>query len=167
MPDELYWDKLEDCSVILPSDYFRCNRCFGKNFIYEPNELFLSKASKKKYKQICVNCGEVFFSDKKYTIEEVGRYCDLEPITKKDNPLEVYLEKKATLIKKVLDEIGVEEEETPIFAKENFVEKTLDKMKKGEFLVVGENPIKIEEKKEEEIPKVFRRKQPKKKKVKK
>jgi len=73
MPDKKYWDKKEQKEVILLSDYFVCNRCLGEDFSYEHNYLFDSSESTKKYKQICLRCGEIFFSDKKYQ-EEKSRY---------------------------------------------------------------------------------------------
>lgn len=74
MPDKKYWDKQKKKEVVLPSDYFECNRCLGSDFAYEINPAFVSGESTKEFKQICKKCGEVFYSDKKYQIDEPDRY---------------------------------------------------------------------------------------------
>ena len=74
MPDKLYWDKKTKKEVVLPSDYFVCNRCLCNEFDYSNNQSFVKEYETKKYKQTCKKCGEIFYTDKKYLIDELNRF---------------------------------------------------------------------------------------------
>lgn len=74
MPDKKYWDIRKKKEVVLPSDYFECARCLGKEFAYSHNQNFDSGESTKKFKQTCLKCGEIFYSDKKYFEEYKDRF---------------------------------------------------------------------------------------------
>lgn len=96
MPDKLYWDRERNEEVILPSDYFVCNRCLGLKFAYELNHLFLSGESTKKWKQTCLSCGEVFFSDKRYFIDEKDRF-KMVVLSKRKKESNVVVEKEGVV----------------------------------------------------------------------
>ena len=89
MPDKKYWDKKQNKEVVLASDYFRCGRCLGSKFSYEINYLFQSGESDKQYKQTCLDCGEIFFTDRKYNENEKGRFILLEDKLKEDKKNEI------------------------------------------------------------------------------
>jgi hypothetical protein len=96
MPDKTYWDKKKQKKVILPSDYFECNRCLHSKFSYEINYLFQSGESKHEFKQTCLSCGETFFTNKKYCEDEKERFVLLKKGKKvlKEDKNEVKTSKK-------------------------------------------------------------------------
>ena len=117
MPDKKYYDTKKKEEIILPSDYFVCNRCLCSEFVYEENYLYVSGESTKELKQTCLKCGEVFLTDKKYLEDCSNRFI---LATERAKNIEKLAESRAT----ALDTKMLNNEREKLLREKNEEEKT-------------------------------------------